>query len=158
MSKQLSDDLQRLWDLVRHQRMELFHAELIDPNEYADLAADHVVVARLETYDGLRTKLAAAEQRAEALKNDAGLFREVVKRLHGTFIVAGLGEWTEWQAAIDLFLKAAQAQGHLAKLASDRYEQILSLQGELADSKGETAVLTQRAERAEGELARAWKR
>ena len=42
---------QRLRDLVRHQRMELHEAGLISDEEYAEIAADHGAVARLEAYD-----------------------------------------------------------------------------------------------------------
>ena len=52
---------QRLWDLVRHQRAELHETDLITDEEYAMLAEDHPAVARLETYDSLRTRADAAE-------------------------------------------------------------------------------------------------
>jgi hypothetical protein len=47
----LSQNAQRLWDLVRYQRRELHVAELITDEECAALAADHGAVARLEDYD-----------------------------------------------------------------------------------------------------------
>jgi hypothetical protein len=49
---------QRVWDLLRYQRMELHNANLITNEEYAALAFDHPAVARLETYDELRAELA----------------------------------------------------------------------------------------------------
>ena len=52
--------LGRLFDLVRHQRGELHEAELITDEEYVALAAAQGSVRRLETYDGLRKRLAEA--------------------------------------------------------------------------------------------------
>lgn len=63
---------QRLWDLVRQQRMELHDAELISDDEYTELAKDHPAVARLETYDVLRE----ANERLEASQ------AELRERLH----------------------------------------------------------------------------
>jgi hypothetical protein len=80
--------------------------------------------------NSLRSQLAAES-------NDAGLFHEVVKRLRGAFIVAGLGEWTEWQAAIDLLLKAVQAQAHFAGLASERHDRILELERKVIDAQAD---------------------
>lgn len=48
---------QRLWDLVRFQRSELFQAGLLSEEEYAELAEDHPAVARLESYDEMRLRL-----------------------------------------------------------------------------------------------------
>lgn len=59
---------QRLFDLVRQQRMELHEAGLISDEEYMELAKDHPAVERLETYDELRKQLAAAEERARQHK------------------------------------------------------------------------------------------
>jgi hypothetical protein len=56
INKSIQKDSQRLWDLVRYMRSELFTAELITPDEYAALAEDHAAVARLETYDSLRNE------------------------------------------------------------------------------------------------------
>lgn len=64
---------QRMWDLVRQQRMELLQADLITQDEYAALAVDHPAVARLESYDELRSAhaltIAAADKLAGALKS-----------------------------------------------------------------------------------------
>jgi hypothetical protein len=90
------------------------------------------VDAMIRERDSLRSQLAAE-------KNDAGLFHEVVKRLRGAFIVAGLGEWTEWQAAIDLLLKAVQAQAHFAGLASERHDRILELERKVIDAQHDAA-------------------
>lgn len=49
--KRLRADTQRLWDLVRYQRAELYAASLITDEEYAELASDHAAVKRLEAYD-----------------------------------------------------------------------------------------------------------
>lgn len=52
----------RLLDLVRHQRGELYDAGLITDAEYAALSAIGAESARrLETYDELREKLEATE-------------------------------------------------------------------------------------------------
>jgi hypothetical protein len=51
-------DTQRLMDLVRQQRMELLAADLITREEYAALAQEHGAVARLESYDQVREKMA----------------------------------------------------------------------------------------------------
>ena len=48
---------QRLFDLVRHQRIELHTEGLITDEEYAMLASEHASVRRLEDYDVLRAKL-----------------------------------------------------------------------------------------------------
>ncbi len=62
-------DTQRMWNLVRQQRMELFNADLITQDEYAALAVDHPAVARLESYDELRAVHAETrEQLKEARK------------------------------------------------------------------------------------------
>jgi hypothetical protein len=63
-NRQLREQLQRAMDLVRYSRQFLFDAKLIDGNEYAALVADSESgqrVARLESYDALREKLAAME-------------------------------------------------------------------------------------------------
>ena len=55
----LSDQVVRYHDLVRHSRGPLYDAGLLDDAEYAALAGDHGSVARLVTYDQMRTQLAA---------------------------------------------------------------------------------------------------
>ena len=77
------------------------------------------------------------------VKGSGELYHEIVKRLRGAFIVAGLGEWTEWQAAIDALVKAAQAQSHFARLASERHDKILELERRLIDER----ILSLRMER-----------
>ena len=52
----LNAEIERLRDLVRHQRGPLHDAELITDAEYAALAADHGAVARLTGYDEMRTE------------------------------------------------------------------------------------------------------
>ena len=57
--------LERLIDLVRHQRSELFEAKLIDKQEYAALieaSEGGQRVARLEGYDKIRDENAALRQ------------------------------------------------------------------------------------------------
>lgn len=63
----MSFDNQRLFDLVRQQRMELHEVELITDEEYIELAKEHSAVARLEDYDELRAQLAAQTKRAESI-------------------------------------------------------------------------------------------
>jgi hypothetical protein len=63
---------QRMWDLVRQQRMELLQAELITREEYALLAQDHAAVPRLESYDDLRRQVKEARAEAESQARDAG--------------------------------------------------------------------------------------
>lgn len=61
----------RLFDLVRYQRMELHEAGLITGEEYADLLNDprsKGAVARLETYDDMKARVDAAESRWDALR------------------------------------------------------------------------------------------
>jgi hypothetical protein len=82
----------------------------------------------------LNEKLAEAERQR---KNSDGLYREIVKRIEGAFIISGLGDFTEWQAAIDSWVTASQAQGHLAVLASERYDKILELEQELLQAEHE---------------------
>ncbi len=53
----LAAEVERLRDLVRHQRGPLFDAGLLTNEEYASLAADHGAVDRLETYDDLRKEV-----------------------------------------------------------------------------------------------------
>jgi len=49
--KNLRDDHQRLWDIVRFFRSEALDKNLITEDEYGPLAIDHAAVARLEKYD-----------------------------------------------------------------------------------------------------------
>lgn len=50
-------DTQRMWDLLRYQRHDLFVDDLITEEEFTQLAMDHPAVARLESYDALRQQL-----------------------------------------------------------------------------------------------------
>jgi hypothetical protein len=74
------------------------------------------------------------------------LCREVVKRLEGAYVVAGLELPIpgDWQVIIDRFILAAQAQKHLAKLASERYERILQLEKELVEECGPVQLIEYR--------------
>lgn len=80
------------------------------------------------------------------MDNNEGLFREVVKRLEGAYVVAGLELPIpeDWQLIIDRFILAAQAQKHLAGLASERYERILRLEKELAEECGPVQLIDYR--------------
>ena len=53
---------ERLYDLVRHQRGELYEAELISDEELASLASAQGSVERLTTYDDLRAQLASLRE------------------------------------------------------------------------------------------------
>lgn len=55
---------QRVWDLLRQQRMELLDAKLISEEEYAELATlkPSGSPRRLETYDAIRGRLEAAHK------------------------------------------------------------------------------------------------
>lgn len=59
--------VQRLWDLCRYKRSELLTDELINADEYTELAKDHPAVARLEGYDGMRIRAEEAERQLTAL-------------------------------------------------------------------------------------------
>lgn len=61
--------VQRLWDLCRHQRQELFLEELISEEEYAAFAQDHAVVERLETYDALKARVEELERAMGRIRN-----------------------------------------------------------------------------------------
>lgn len=63
-------EVERLRDLVRHQRGPLFDVGLLTHEEYAALAADHSSVARLETYDAVRAENIRLRARAEAAEAD----------------------------------------------------------------------------------------
>jgi hypothetical protein len=71
IDKSIKKDCQRLWDLVRYMRSELFTADLITPDEYAALAEDHAAVARLETYDSLRRDRDRLKRNALVAQEDA---------------------------------------------------------------------------------------
>ena len=69
-ANEAENERQRLWDLVRHQRAELFTEALISQKEYAALAFDHDAVGRLHSYDDLREerdRLSARCARSDAL-------------------------------------------------------------------------------------------
>lgn len=69
---------ERLWDLCRHQRTELYEAKLITNDEYVAFAEDHAAAERLETYSQLR----AAWERQEKALNLVVSWRVDAK--HGT--------------------------------------------------------------------------
>jgi len=96
-------------------------------------------IVRTGGFEGVSLREMAEE--LARLRDEAGLYHEIVKRLKGAFIVAHLGEWTEWQAAIDLFLKSAQAQAHFAQLASERYDKLLEKDRQMLEVSGELARL-----------------
>jgi len=82
---------QRLMDLVRYQRHELFNANLISEKEYAELVYDSEKgerVARLESYDTIRAELSAA--------------RETIARLESAI---------EWALGYTDFAPRAEGQG-----------------------------------------------
>ena len=67
-------EMQRLMDLIRHQRHELFDAKLIDAEEFASLVEDSESgqrVARLEGYDKLRAENAELKAQVERLSANA---------------------------------------------------------------------------------------
>lgn len=120
-------DTQRMWDLVRQQRMELLTADLITQDEYAALAVDHPAVARLESYDELRAahaetrgQLAQAQRDTERLdeveirgltvENRAGVGKSVDPWMvrEATGLHKSLTYWTRKTAreAIDAALRA----------------------------------------------------
>lgn len=61
-------DNQRLWDLLRHQRHDLFNDELITPGEFAELVSMKGSVQRLETYDALRGDVTRLKQHVQDLQ------------------------------------------------------------------------------------------
>lgn len=108
---------------------------------------------RLEM-ETLAAALAAPSELAADTSNWEGLYREVLKRLVGAYIVAGLPLPfpSDWQLAIDRFRDAAQAQGHLAQLASERYDRILELERAIADLPPAAAPYEYKDVDAQGEL------
>jgi hypothetical protein len=73
--KRLTAEVARLRDLVRHQRGELYEADLISDDEYANLVVTDgkASVARLHTYDDLRfenVKLAAEVERLRLTEDE----------------------------------------------------------------------------------------
>jgi DNA repair ATPase RecN len=77
--------IQRLHDLVRYQRQELFEEQLITEDEYAELAEDHPSVARLEGYDGCRARSAKSIQQERAVSDQlaAALKSMCMERVDG---------------------------------------------------------------------------
>lgn len=72
---EMKREIERLKDLVRHQRHALYDEKLISDEEFADLVADSdngKRVARLESYDGVRKQLTAAQQRIGTLTGVLG--------------------------------------------------------------------------------------
>lgn len=67
----LAANNQRLFDLVRHQRQELFLAELITVDELDELMKEHSAVARLEDYDSMRQELDMLKGNPEAVHKGA---------------------------------------------------------------------------------------
>lgn len=65
----LRADHQRLLDLVRSQRGELYEAMLITDEEYAAFASDHAAVAWLEWYDEIRAKYAALSTALDKIRD-----------------------------------------------------------------------------------------
>jgi cell division protein FtsB len=88
----------------------------------------------------LRKNEAVFEKAIKDLRDDAQ-GTEMEKRLRGALMVAGIGEWTHWNAAIDLFVKAAQAQAHFARLAAERYDQLLEKDRTVAQLRAEVERL-----------------
>ena len=86
--------------------------------------------------------IAAKDAKIERLKKQTPI-SEIVTRLEGAYIVAGLALPVppDWQVMIDRFLAAAQAQAHLARLASERYDHILELERQVIEQSGENAML-----------------
>ncbi len=63
-----ASEMQRLRDLVRHQRGPLHESGLITDAEYAALAGDHGAVARLEGYDTALARVRELEAEVAALR------------------------------------------------------------------------------------------
>jgi len=61
------------------------------------------------------------------------LYKEVQKRMEGSTIVA-FGKAIDWSEALPKFVDAVVAQEHLATLASERYDRILELERQIADT------------------------
>lgn len=80
---QLRAEKQRLFDLVRQQRMELHESGLISDKEYADLAMAKGSVERLETYDELRSELADLNEWKKGMKGIEDHYR-VKEQLNNT--------------------------------------------------------------------------
>jgi hypothetical protein len=51
VAETLTASNQRMWDLIRYERMDLHQQGLISDEEYAELAKDNAAVKRLEDYD-----------------------------------------------------------------------------------------------------------
>ena len=69
-NKRLTAEVERLRDLVRHQRGELYEADLISDKEYANLVVTDgkASVARLHTYDDLRFENVKLKAEVERLR------------------------------------------------------------------------------------------
>lgn len=89
---QLKAQVQRLWDLCRYQRGELFQAELINEDEFFAFAIDHAAVARLETYDGLRAEV-------ERLKADGERLDWLEKQKYGCWGINAPED--KWKKAVE---------------------------------------------------------
>ena len=61
-------DNQRLWDLLRLVRHDLFNQNAITAEEFATLVQEHPAVKRLESYDAARAELAASHERIAELE------------------------------------------------------------------------------------------
>ena len=66
---------QRLFDLVRQQRMELHNADLISDEEYLELAHEHSAVARLEDYDAMRERIRTLEAERDAAESALSVYQ-----------------------------------------------------------------------------------
>lgn len=73
----LKGRLERAMDLVRYKRAELHDDELITNEEYSDLLQIPGAVARLESYDVMREKVNALEQRVSGAKVCSHIYTRV---------------------------------------------------------------------------------
>lgn len=87
---------QRLHDLVRYKRHELFDDGLITDDEFSELVQDHSAVARLEGYDKAVANVKARLQEVEEVARE--LLNLSIGRIRG-------------QAAIDLVQRATALLG-----------------------------------------------
>ena len=64
---------------------------------------------------------------------DAGCYRELMKRWRGSCVIMGI-EWSEdWSLTLQRMVQRVNANDHLGKLASERYDRILELERQIAD-------------------------